>query len=152
MKANYSDRTIKAVLNRNFTFADLSDRFKGVDSSTGNIFCPFHENHETPAAKMYWNENQQIWVLHCFGECHRNYTAYDYVNLILCEKYQRYSSPLQYLRMNMPDGKLGLQLEVVQKEIDDFMEDVTEQKKDYINNIFSKHENITDFIEELYTS
>ena len=152
MKASYSDRTIKAVLNRNFTFADLSDRFKGVDSSTGNIFCPFHENHETPAAKMYWNENQQIWVLHCFGECHRNYTAYDYVNLILCEKYQRYSSPLQYLRMNMPDGKLGLQLEVVQKEIDDFMEDVTEQKKDYINNIFSKHENITDFIEELYTS
>ena len=152
MKVNYSDRTIKAVLNRNFTFADLSDRFKGVDSSTGNIFCPFHENHETPAAKMYWNENQQIWILHCFGECHRNYTAYDYVNLVLCEKYQKYSSPLQFLRMHMPESKLGLQLEVVQKEIDSFIEDVTEQKRDYINNIFNKHENITDFIEELYTS
>lgn len=152
MRTNYSERTIKEVLNHNFTFADLSKKFEGVDSSTGNIFCPFHENHETPAAKMYWNPEKEIWILHCFGECHRNYTAYDYVNLILCEKYQQYQSPLHFLKVNLSQNILGIQLESFQKNIDEFMEGAMDKKKDYINNVFDKHGNITDFIEELYTN
>ena len=79
----YSLRTVKNVINDNFTFADLSPRFKGVDSSTGNIFCPFHENHDTPAAKMYWDSEREIWILHCFGECHRNFTFT--INSEFCE-------------------------------------------------------------------
>ena len=52
----YNYLVIREIINRNFTFADLSKRFEGVDSSTGNIYCPFHENHDTPAAKMYWDD------------------------------------------------------------------------------------------------
>ena len=89
------------VLNKYFTFSDLSPRFKNVDSSTGNIFCPFHDNHDTPAAKMYWDEVKGIWIIHCFGECHRNFTAYDYVDIILCERYQKYRSPLEFLEKNI---------------------------------------------------
>ena len=76
-----------------------------------------HENHDTPAAKMYWDEERELWILHCFGECHRNFTAYDYVKLILCEKYQRYSSPLHFLKINIPEYKLGMQLELYQENM-----------------------------------
>ena len=152
MKQVYDPRAIKRVINENFTFADLSSRFKGVDSSTGNIFCPFHENTDTPAAKMYWDDERGIWVLHCFGECHRSYTAYDYVNLILCLKYQKYLSPLHFLRLNMPEYKLGNQLELAQKHVNEEMITLIEEKKNYIDNLYVETGNIVDFIEELYTA
>ena len=152
IKNKYDKRTIKNVINSNFTFADLSPRFKGVDSSTGNIFCPFHENHDTPAAKMYWDSEREIWILHCFGQCHRNFTAYDYVELILCDKYQKYSSPLQFLKANMSEIDLGRMLDDYQKQLSSEMYSSIEKKRDYINNAFYETGNIIDFIERLYTA
>ena len=148
----YSKRTVKSVINDYFTFADLSPRFKGVDSSTGNIFCPFHENHDTPAAKMYWDEEREIWILHCFGECHKNYTAYDYVNLVLCEKYQNYKNPLFFLKSKIPEAQLGVLLNNYQKNLDLSISSSIEEKKNYIDNIFAETGNIVDFIERLYTA
>ena len=148
----YSKRTVKSVINDYFTFSDLSPRFKGVDSSTGNIFCPFHENHDTPAAKMYWDSEREIWILHCFGQCHRNFTAYDYVDLVLCTKYQKYESPLQFLRMNMPEIDLGRILDNYQKQTDEYITSAIEEKRIYIDNTFYETGNIIDFIERLYTA
>ena len=145
-------RAVKEVINRNFTFADLSPKFKGVDSSTGNIFCPFHENHETPAAKMYYNENRNIWVIHCFGECHRNFTAYDYVDLILCLKYQKYTSPLEFLKHNMAGQELKRQLKNCEKFVAENESNSYTEKVDYINTVFAQYDNVADYIEELYTS
>ena len=143
---------IRAVINRNFTFADLSPRFKNVDSSTGNIFCPFHENHSTPAAKMYWNDEDEIWIIHCFGECHRNYTAFDYVEKVLCEKYQKYISPFHFLKLHMPESKLGMQLEIYKKYVAEQTSSSIDEKRMYIDNLFMEKGNIVDFIEELYTA
>lgn len=141
---------IRAVINRNFTFADLSPRFKNVDSSTGNIFCPFHENHSTPAAKMYWNEEQGIWIIHCFGECHTNYTAYDYVNLVLCEKYQKYKSPLDFLQQNMSREDLYVQIEAYEDQIR-YQTDIEENAKiEYISRVADENERTEDYIEALY--
>ena len=148
----YSLITIKNAINDNFTFADLSPKFKGVDSSTGNIFCPFHENHDTPAAKMYWDSEREIWILHCFGQCHRNFTAYDYVDLILCEKYQKYENPFQFLKATMPSIDLGRILDNYQKQTNEYITSAIERKKDYINNIFFETEDIVDFVEKLYTA
>lgn len=152
MKTYYSIRVIKNIINRNFTFADLSKRFEGVDSSTGNIYCPFHENHDTPAAKMYWDEERQIWILHCFGECHRNFTAYDYVDLILCLKYGKYSNPLHFLKVHMPSSVLGTQLELYKKQDDMFMESWFADRRNYIETLMTEEETIQGFIERLYTS
>ena len=145
-----SIRTVKTIINKHFTFGDLSPRFKNVDSSTGNIFCPFHENHSTPAAKMYWNEEKQLWVLHCFGQCHRNFTAYDYVDLILCKKYEKYKSPLDFLKNNMPLTNLYFQIDLYEKEREDQVELETSAKADYIQRIAEENEKTEDFIEALY--
>lgn len=144
-----SIRSIKTVLNRNFTFSDLSPRFENVDSSTGNIFCPFHENHSTPAAKMYWDESKGIWVLWCFTE-HKHFTAYDYVNLILCEKYQKYKSPIDFLEKNMDKNDLYSQLDFSEKQYEDEVEDNTNNKIEYINRVFAENEKIEDYVEALY--
>lgn len=147
----YNFRVIKEVVNNNFTFADLSHKYVNVDSSTGNIYCPFHENHETPAAKMYWDDEREIWVLHCFGECHRSYTAYDYVEKILCEKYGKYGSPLHFLKVNMPETSLSMQLHICKNIVETDFSQSFEKRRDYINNIFDETGNISDFIERLYT-
>lgn len=149
-KKRVSIRSLRTIINKNFTFADLSPRFKNVDSSTGNIFCPFHENHSTPAAKMYWNEDQQIWIIHCFGQCHRNFSAYDYVDLILCKKYEKYKSPLDFLKKNMPLSDLYLQIDVCEQEREDQVELETSTKVEYIQRIASENERTEDFIEALY--
>ena len=149
MKQRVSIRSVRNVINKNFTFADLSPKYVNVDSSTGNIFCPFHENHTTPAAKMYWDENRQMWVIWCFTE-KTHYTAFDYVNKILCQKYERYRSPLQFLEERMPKGLLHMQLEASEKEQEDQVEMETSAKVEYIQKIAEENESTEDFIEALY--
>lgn len=143
---------IRKIINANFTFSDLSPRFIGVDSSTGNIFCPFHENHTSPAAKMYWDEYRELWVIYCFGECHRHFTAYDYVNLVLCKKYEKYKDPMDFLKKNMSISVLKNQIKLYKKDTSELDESQYQKKVTYINNVFSDcDENIADYIEELYT-
>ena len=143
---------LREVINNNFSFSDLSKKFENVDSSTGNIFCPFHENHTTPAAKMYWDEIRNIWILHCFGECHQNFTAFDYVERILCSKQQRYSNPLEFLKVNMPSSVLYNQIILYKQEVVNLTQEARQAKIDYINNVYAEHENLVDYIEELYTA
>lgn len=146
----WSVRSVRTVIEQNFTFSDLSPKFKNVDSSTGNIFCPFHENHSTPAAKMYWNDARGIWIIHCFGECHRNFTVYDYVKRILCDQYQKYKSPLEFLLRNMSKDEAYVQLEAREKDREDQVELETNAKAEYISMIASENERTEDYIEALY--
>ena len=144
-------RVIKEVINNNFTFSDLSKRFENVDSSTGNFYCPFHENHDTPAAKMYWDEVREIWVIYCFSE-QRLFTAYDYVDLILCREQEKYKTPLDFLRANMNSSDLYNQIKLYKQQDVDLTQIVLQDKIDYINNVYAKYENLVDYIEELYTA
>ena len=144
-------RALKKVINSNFTFADLSSKFNGIDSSTGNFFCPFHENYETPAAKMYWDEERKIWVIWCFSE-RRHFTAYDYVDLILCSKYQKYKSPLDFLNQNMSPSEVKKQLKKYEKTVIEYESNVYAGKVDYINTVSTQCMKIEDYIEKLYTN
>ena len=148
--AYYSDRVIKEVINRNFTFGDVSKKFENVDESTGNIFCPFHENTQSPAARMYWDEDRELWVLHCFGECHKTYTTYDYVDLVLCHKFQKYKTPLEFLKKNMNADNLNLQLSKASKGITLNVSSYNSKIKTYIENVSSDSNTIEEYIETLY--
>lgn len=146
-----SPEVLRRVINHNFSFSDLSKRFENVDSSTGNIFCPFHENYTTPAAKMYWDDIQDMWVIWCFSE-QRRFTAYDYVDLIMCKEREQYRSPLEFLKANMNSTDLYNQVNLYKSEVDDLTQIAMQAKIDYINNIYAEHENLVDYIEELYTA
>ena len=47
---------------------------------TGNMYCPFHYNVNTPSAKMYHDETG--WVVWCFNE-KRIFTTYDVYEKIM---------------------------------------------------------------------
>ena len=98
---------------------------------------------------MYWDEVNGIWVIWCFTE-HKHFTAYDYVKLILCEKYQKYKSPLDFLTQNMDKNELYAQLDIVEKQNEEQLETSMSTKVDYINWVFGENENTEDYIEALY--
>lgn len=57
-------------INSSLSFKDEYKRIFGKSVPEGKMFCPFHNNVNTPAAKVYGN------VLKCFS-CNRIYTVYD---------------------------------------------------------------------------
>jgi hypothetical protein len=52
----------------------------------------------------------------------------------------------------MPESKLGMQLEMYKKYVDEWMATSIDEKRAYIDNLFVEKGNIIDFIEELYTA
>ena len=57
-------------INNNLDIDQEYQRIFGRKIPTGKMYCLWHDNTNTPAAKRYGN------VIHCFS-CGRNYTVYD---------------------------------------------------------------------------
>lgn len=64
------NKELIAYINETLSFTDEWEGIFGHPPNIGNVFCPFHVNKDTPAAKVYGNK------LHCFS-CQRNYSVYD---------------------------------------------------------------------------
>lgn len=66
-------------------YADLPRLLKEIDveiQHNGLMLCPMHDNYNTPAAKIFKDENG--WVFWCFAEG-RMYSAYDiYKDICKC--------------------------------------------------------------------
>lgn len=69
-KDNYK---IINYINENYDIRELYKEVMGRDPGHGKCFCPFHNNRNTPAAKIYDNR------LKCFGECNRLFGPYDFL-------------------------------------------------------------------------
>lgn len=67
------DERLAGYVNNHLSFADEWYRIFGSALPHGNVYCPFHHNTDTPAAKAYGNG------LKCFG-CRRFYTVFDLLN------------------------------------------------------------------------
>ena len=140
---------IKEVVNKNFTFGDLNSKYQGMSSQTGNFFCPFHDNFQSPAAKFYEDEDRQ--VLWCFSE-HRMYTPYDYVNLILCKKWGRYKNVMEFLSQRLGHWELKQELKLASTKDYNEKQENFQKSIDDINNIYNDCDDITEYIERLYNT
>lgn len=58
-------------INDNYSIVEELQNYTSFRPSQGKVFCPFHHNVNTPAAKLYNNR------LKCFGECNRMFGVYD---------------------------------------------------------------------------
>lgn len=62
------------------TFYNLFKKDGNTPKHSGLVFCPFHDNFKTPAAKFYKDEDaEKLW---CFSE-NRMYSLSDYIEKIL---------------------------------------------------------------------
>ena len=50
--------------------------YEGYDYM-GNVYCPFHDNTDTPAAKLYNDDEGD--KLFCYGECRRLFSPSDVI-------------------------------------------------------------------------
>jgi len=148
---SYEDSIIRKIVERNFSWGDLNPKYDNMEMFKTNVFCMFHANHDTPAAKFYLDEERDIWVLWCYSEKKR-YTAYDYLKKIMCEERQLYNSPLEYLKTHMNEGEIIRQYTLFKEQSLQEVETNIGKKKIYIDNVYNESENIVDYIEELYTA
>lgn len=78
------DKLIEYV-NTNLVFREEYEEIYGRPPGMGKIFCPFHHNVNTPAAKVYGNN------LKCFS-CNRLFSVYDLLKKHNPEKLERLKS------------------------------------------------------------
>lgn len=71
---------IKYVINYYGNMPKLLDKLGKNVQTNGQVFCPFHYNINTPAAKIY--RDTKGWRLYCFNE-HRLYGSFDIYKNIL---------------------------------------------------------------------
>lgn len=143
-------QVLKKIVNRNFTFGDFNKYLNNTFNS--NVFCPFHEhNYEGKGnAKLYYNEDEGYWVLHCFVKC-GNLTTYDYVDRILIKRNQQYKSVQDFLIEKLGRAEFFEQYRQIRDNIDYLRETEYQEKKKYISNVYNEYDNVSDFIEALYT-
>lgn len=147
-----SERIIKEIVNKNFTWGDLNPKYDNVAQLKTNVMCMFHDHNYTEGnAKFYYDEEKDIWTLFCFVE-KKVFTAYEYLKLVVCEKWQKYNSPLQFLKERLPEGEILRQYKLIEEQTIDEVDSAFNKKKEYIDNVYSETGNTIDYIEELYTA
>ena len=120
---------IKDIFN---SYYDLTDY---VDLSTyGATFCLFHDDKNKPSAKFFIDDDG-IQRLYCFV-CKKQFTAYDYVKLILKE------NPLTILLKDISETEL-------RDTLNDFLSNpnALKTRKSKLSNIDYKELNVEDFVE-----
>lgn len=149
IKNNYT--VLRKIIEQNFPLNELVPEYDGLTQNTANVYCVFHPNHGSPAGKLYWDDEKDILVLHCFAE-HKTFTSFDYVVKILCERYGKYSDPLDFLERNMSEQELQEVIKLASMDSDDLEESAFERKIQYISNLYNEYDDVCEFIDKLYTA
>jgi hypothetical protein len=68
-----TSKLVRNYINASFSLREAWIECFGQRMPYGKCFCPFHDNTDSPAAKVY--EDRLV----CFGACQRSYTAFDFL-------------------------------------------------------------------------
>lgn len=79
------------------------------------LFCPFHQDHNKPSAKIF--EDPDGDKLYCFTE-KRMYSSWDYIKKVLNQ------DPWEYLKDKVPKEKIDMMLTNI-KDIEEVLVDYT---------------------------
>lgn len=146
---NDDPKILRIIAEKNFSLTDICPQYSSNAVGATNVFCIFHDNRNSPSAKLYVDEDKDIVVLHCFAE-HKTYTSYDYIDRILVQKKHTFKSVQDYLIKNLGEQHFNELYTIAEKESALEDETLIEQTITYINNLYNEHDNTLDFIECLY--
>lgn len=137
----------KRIINDRFGWEDLDGNFSVT--TTANIFCPFHDNYNTPSARFYETDDTGKYVLWCFSE-RRFYTPYDYVNLIMVNYRRQYPDVWAFLEEHLSEAELKESIVIAQKYVSEEDEANVTEKREYIRNLYNEYDDLEEFINRLY--
>lgn len=154
MAKNYNNPyIISKIINNNFTFTDLNPKLFPQLRHGAGLYCPFHASSHTGTqqARIYFNEEKNIFYLHCYVEG-RNFYPSDYVWLIMCKEKQLFKSPKEFLLSKMSSDDFIAQYNLIESKQNVIMESQFKKKCEYIDNVYNSTGNIVSYIETLYTA
>jgi hypothetical protein len=140
-----NERLLRLIVEKLFIFSEVDSRFEGVDSSIGNFRCPFSPGKSQKSAKMYFDNEKNIFIIHSFKK-NRNYSVYDYIKKVLEQ------NPYNYLIKYKNKNEILEIIKNFEKGYIDIENNLRERKINYINHVFQSTDNIIDYIEKLYDS
>lgn len=153
MKQYTNKKVIKKIINSNYSFTDIAPRvFPQLRHGQG-MYCMFHPNTHTGTqhARIYFSEEQNIFYLYCYVEG-KSYTAYDYVERILCKEQQRFTNPIDFILSRMSKNEFITLYNLYYKDLEGLMMSQFKKKCEYIDNTYTETGNTIDYIEKLYTA
>lgn len=133
---NINYKKLKIIIERLIPFEEL------MDVSFGTVYCPFHDNTRTKAAKFYLDDDNVV-RLFCFAE-NKTYTSYDYLRLI------ENVNPVDFLKSKYSDKELNKLMTILENNncFDDFV------NSDVLNDVNNKwvdsEENLKIFLDDIY--
>lgn len=150
----YNDKyIINRIINYKYTLHDVAPKvFPKLQHGLG-MYCPFHENSHrgTLHARIYFNEDNNIWYLHCYV-CGKNYFSADYVNRILVKERGIYRSAKEFLLSKMSDTEFMQLYTIFENKKREIEDSAYKRKCEWINNVYNNTGNVVDYIEALYTA
>ena len=149
LRTNYTAQ--RYIIEQNFPLNELIPEYNGLTHNTTNVYCVFHPNYSSPSAKLYSDDEKDILVLHCFSE-HKTFTAYDYVNQVLCYQKGLYADPTDFIIRNIPEIELKEVLKLAELNFDELEGSMFENKLRYITNLYNELDDTNEFINQLYTA
>ena len=60
LKTNY--KLLRHIIEQNFPLNELVPEYNGLTQNSANVFCVFHQNFSSPAAKLYWNDDNYYLI------------------------------------------------------------------------------------------
>jgi len=80
---NLNERQLRKLLNSKLSFEALLNKYGDYHYSyKQRVFCPFHDNHNTPAAVLYPDDDGSGDKLWCFSE-QKQFRPFDYIKDVL---------------------------------------------------------------------
>jgi hypothetical protein len=150
----YNDKYIlNKIINYKFTLQDVAPKdFPQLIEGKG-MYCLWHENSHTGTqhARIYYDEEHNLWYMHCYV-CHKNYFACDYVNTILVQEKQHYSSAKDFILSKIGKEEFIALYNMFKEQKKEAMQSQFKRKCAWIDNVYAETGNIIDYIETLYTA
>ena len=150
----YNDKYILyKIIDYKFTLTDLNSKIFPQLREGAPLYCPFHENTHTGTmqARIYFNEEKNIWYLHCYAEG-ANYYAHDYVERIMVAEKQLFPNIKSFIFSKMNKEEFISLYNMFKAQKQEYAESAYQRKCDWINNIYFETGNVVDYIEALYTA
>lgn len=150
----YNDKYIlRKIIDYKFTFHDLNAKQFPQLREGAPMYCPFHENSHTGTmqSRIYYNEEYNIWYLHCYAEG-KNFLAHDYVELIMVKERQLFSSAKDFLLSKISKDEFITLYNLYKAKKQERLESRYKKTCAYIDNVYNDTGNTIDYIEALYTA